>query len=104
MGISSIAPKPPGAIRRPASSADLPRTAWKYKGTNSIVPNTEIANRKNDSPAYPARVCVKVRMSISGLEARQLCTNHAAISSTPTAVGPHERSEPKPYEDDSARP
>jgi hypothetical protein len=35
-------------------------------------------------------------MSISGSGVRQLWTNQAAISSTPTRVGPQERGDPKP--------
>ena len=46
--------------------------------------------------AAPARVWANVRRSMSGLGVRQLCTNQAAISTTPTSVGPHERTAPKP--------
>ena len=55
-----------------------------------------MANRKNVPAAAPARVCANVRSSIRGFAVRQLWMNQAAISTTPAAVGPHERTEPKP--------
>src|SRR5699024_777749 len=85
-GIVTIAPSPCGAINRPASSGNSPRTTWKYVGTNSRLPKNAMPNNSIVTTDTVRLKSLNNRRSISGWRGLYEYTTNNATSATPIPI------------------